>query len=82
MIKILIVLEEEDGIDFRAYSLQISNRSVDLPPHVKLRLIETSEEPGVDNTIQRPPQTGLQANSNYPMPQSGRALETRQIFMN
>jgi hypothetical protein len=82
MIKILIVLEEEDGIDFRAYSLQISNRSEDLPPHVKLRLIETNEEPGVENTIKRPPRTGFQANCRYTMPQSGRALETRQIFMN
>jgi hypothetical protein len=82
MIKILIVLEEEDGIDFRAYSLQISNGSVDLPPQVKLRLIESNEEPGVDNTIQRPPQTGFQANCHYPIPRSGRALETRKIFMN
>jgi len=82
MIKILIVLEEEDGIDFRAYSLQISNRSEDLPPYVKLRLIETNEEPGVDSAIKRPPQTGFQANCRYPIPQSGRMLETRQIFMN
>jgi hypothetical protein len=82
MIKILFVLEEEDGIDFRAYSLQISNRSKDLPPHVKLRVIETNEEPGVDNAIKRPPQTGFEANHRYPMPQSGRALESRQIFMN
>ena len=82
MIKILIVIEEEEGIDFRAYSLQISNRSIDLPPHAKLRLIGTSEEPGVDNAIKRPPQTGFQANHHYSMPQSGRALETRQIFMN
>jgi len=82
MIKILIVLEEEDGIDFRAYSLQISNISEDLPPHVKLHLIETNEEPGADNAIMRPPQTGLQANCRFPMPQLRRALETRQIFMN
>jgi hypothetical protein len=82
MIKILIVIEEEDGIDFRAYSLQISNRSIDLPPHVKLRLIETNEEPGVENAIKRPPRTGFQANCRYAMPQSVRALETRQIFMN
>jgi len=82
MIKILIVLEEEDGIDFRAYSLQISNRSNDLPPHVKFRLIESNEEPGVDDAIKRSPQTGFNANYRYPMPQSGKALETRQIFMN
>jgi hypothetical protein len=82
MIKILIVLEEEDGIDFRAYSLQISNRSKELPPHVKLRLIESNEEPGFDKAIKGPPQTGYQANCRYLMPQSGRALETRQIFMN
>jgi hypothetical protein len=82
MIKILIVLEEEDGIDFRAYSLQISNRPEDLPPQVKLRLIETNEEPGVENAIKRPPRTGFQANCRYTMPLSERALETRQIFMN
>lgn len=82
MIKILIVLEEEDGIDFRAYSLQISNGPKDLPPHVKLRSIDTNEEPSVDSTIKRPTQTGFQANYRYTMPRSGRALETRQIFMN
>ncbi|MGD0353634.1 MAG: hypothetical protein ABSB38_09150 [Dehalococcoidia bacterium] len=82
MIKILIVLEEEDGIDFRAYSLQISSTSEDLPPHVKLRLIETNEEPGIDNAVKGVQQTGFQANCRYTMPQSGRALETRQIFMN
>ncbi len=82
MIKILFVIEEENGIDFRAYSLQISNISKDLPPQVKLRLIETSDEPGVDSAIQRPPQTGFQGNRHYLMPKSGRALETRQIFMN
>ena len=82
MIKILIVIEEEEGIDFRAYSLQISSNSKDLPPHVKLRLIETNAEPGVDNAIKRPPRTGFQDNCRYTMPHSGRALETRQIFMN
>ena len=83
MIKILIVLEEEDGIDFRAYSLQISNKSEDLPTHVKLHLIETNEESGADNAIMRPPsRTGFEGNCRFPMPQLRRALETRQIFMN
>jgi hypothetical protein len=82
MIKILIVIEEEDGIDFRAYSLQISNRSADMPPSAKLRLIETNEEQHVENTVNRPSLTGFQANCRYAMPQPGRTSETRQIFMN
>lgn len=83
MIKIFIVLEEEDGIDFRAYSLQISNRSEDLPPHVTLHLIKTNEAPGADNAIMRPAsRTGFEGNCRFPMPQLRRALETRQIFMN
>jgi hypothetical protein len=81
MIKILIVIEEEGGIDFRAYSLQISNKSIDLPPHVKMRLIETNEEPRINNALTRPPRTGFESNCRYTMPQ-GRVLETRQIFMN
>jgi hypothetical protein len=83
MIKILIVLEEEDGIDFRAYSLQISNRSEDLPPNVTLHLIKTNEAPGADNAITRPAsRTGFEGNCRFPMPQLRRALETQQIFMN
>lgn len=83
MIKIFIVLEEEDGIDFRAYSLQISNRSEDLPPHVTLQLIKTNEAPGADNVIMRTPsRTWFEGNCRFPMPQLRRALETRQIFMN
>jgi len=82
MIKIFIVLEEEDGIDFRAYSLQISSRSTDLPLHVKLRLIETNEKSSDDNNTMRTPRTGFEGNYRYPMPQLGKTLETRQIFMN
>jgi hypothetical protein len=82
MIKILIVIEEEDGIDFRAYSLQISNESADAPPHGQLRSIQANGEPATDNTISRAPRTGFQADRRYTMPQSGRTLETRQIFMN
>ena len=83
MIKIFIVLEEEDGIDFRAYSLQISNKSEDLPPNVKLHLIKTNQAPGADNAIMRPAsRTWFEGNCRFPMPQLRRALETRQIFMN
>jgi len=82
MIKILFVIEEEDGIDFRAYSLQISNRSTDLSPHADLRLIETSEEQHVENAVKRPPYTEFQANRRNSMGQWGKALEARQIFMN
>lgn len=82
MIKILIVIEKEDGIDFRAYSLQISSRSPDLPSNATLRLIETNEEPGVENAANTQSSTGFEANRRYAMPQSIRALETRQIFMN
>jgi len=81
MIKILIVIEKEDGIDFRAYSLQISSPSVDMPARAELRLIEADQEPGASNDLRRPPRTGFQSNYRYPM-QSGRTLETRQIFMN
>lgn len=82
MIKILIVLEEEDGIDFRAYSLQISNSYKDLPPHVRLHLTGANDEPRADNAVKRPPGTGFQADCHHTVPQSGRALETQQIFMN
>jgi hypothetical protein len=83
MIKIFIVLEEKDGIDFRAYSLQISNRSEDLPPNVKLHLIETNEAPGADNAVTSPSSpNGVEGNCRFPMLQLTRALETRQIFMN
>jgi hypothetical protein len=83
MIKILIVLEEEDGIDFRAYSFQISDRSKELPPHAKLHFTETNEEPTADNAITRQSSfAGFDGSGRFPMPQSRRALETQQIFMN
>jgi hypothetical protein len=81
MIKILIVIEEEDGIDFRAYSLQISSRSSNLSPQAELRLIETSEGQHAGNTVKRP-HTGFQANYRNTMGQWGKTLEARQIFMN
>jgi hypothetical protein len=83
MIKILIVLEEEDGIDFRAYSFQISDRSKELPPQAKLHFTETNEEPTADNAITRQSSfAGFDGSGRFPMPQSRRALETQQIFMN
>jgi hypothetical protein len=83
MIKILIVLEEEDGIDFRAYALQISNRSNESPPHAKLQLTETNQEPGSDNVVSnRPSFAGFDGSYRFPMPQLRKTLETRQIFMN
>ncbi|MCJ7515873.1 MAG: hypothetical protein MUO89_07945 [Dehalococcoidia bacterium] len=83
MIKILIVLEEEDGIDFRAYALQISNRSKESPPHAKLQLIETNEAPGADNGVtSRPSFAGFDGSYRFPMPQLRKTLETQQIFMN
>ena len=82
MIKILFVIEEEDGIDFRAYSLQISKGSTEMPPTAKLQLIEDNEESHAENTVNRPPLTGFQANRGYDIPQSGRTSETKQIFMN
>jgi hypothetical protein len=83
MIKILIVLEEEDGIDFRAYSFQISDRSKELLPHVKLHSDGTNEEPAADNVITRQSSfAGFDGSYRFPTPQSRRALETQQIFMN
>jgi hypothetical protein len=83
MIKIFIFLEEEDGIDFRAYSLQISNKSEDLPPNVTLQLIKTNEAPGADNAVTSSSSpNGVEGNCRFPMPQLRRALEARQIFMN
>lgn len=85
MIKILIVLEEEDGVDFRAYALQISDWSKDLPPQVKLHLVESKEDSGADNVIPRPSaliQPELEDHSRSLMHQIRRPLQTRQIFMN
>ena len=82
MIKILIVIEEEEGIDFRAYSLQISNKPSDLTTHAELRLIDTNEEHHVENVAKSPSSTGFQANCRYATPRSVRPLESRQIFMN
>jgi hypothetical protein len=83
MIKILIVLEEEDGMDFRAYALQISNRSKDSPPQVKLHSIENNSAPRDDVAINRPSShPGGDGNNRSLMHQIGRPLETRQIFMN
>jgi hypothetical protein len=83
MIKILIVLEEEGGVDFRAYSFQISNGSENTSPHVGSRLTGASEEPGTDNGItRRSSPVGFDSSCRFPMPQIRRALETQQIFMN
>jgi hypothetical protein len=83
MIKILIVIEQEEGIDFRAYSLQISNKPADLSPDVKLRPIETNRETGADDAVTgRPSFTGFDGSCHFPWQQSGRTLESQQIFMN
>jgi hypothetical protein len=83
MIKILIVLEEEDGMDFRAYALQISNKSKGSPPHVKLHSIDSNDTPSVGDTNQPPSHAaGSEGNNRSIMHQMGRPLETRQIFMN
>ena len=81
MIKILIVLEEEDNIDFRAYALQISNTSKGAPPQAKLQLTESSQQLGADNPVNRPsPQTEAEGCSF--IHKIRKPLETRQIFMN
>jgi len=83
MIKILIVLEEEGGIDFRAYSLQISNGSDDLPAQVRMNdMIETSEAARTGHNLAQPFSTGPEP-GNVPFAQQiKRPLETKQIFMN
>ncbi len=81
MIKILIVLEQEDNIDFRAYALQISNTSKDAPPQARLQLTESSQQIGADNPVSRPsPQTDTEGCSL--IHRIRKPLETRQIFMN
>jgi len=84
MIKILIVLEEEDGIDFRAYSLQISNGSNDLPLHVKMDdMIETNEGARTGNNLSQPHSTGPEPGTVPSFAQQiKRPLESKQIFMN
>ncbi len=82
MIKILIVLEEDDGMDFRAYALQISNKSKDSSPRTKLRSIENNNAPHAGDANERLSLTGDENNNRSVMHQMGRPLETRQIFMN
>jgi hypothetical protein len=81
MIKILIVLEEENNIDFRAYALQISDRSKGLPPQATLQLTESTEQLGAANSINPSPHTPTEDNCRSLIYQR-RPLETRQIFMN
>ena len=83
MIKILFVLEEEDGIDFRAYALQISSSSKNEPPAVKLTQIADSNGEHIGSNASghaSPPET--RDNYGSYMRQIKRPLETRQIFMN
>jgi len=83
MIKILIVLEEEDNIDFRAYALQISNTSKDSPPQAKLQLTESSEQFGTDNSLSlSSPQPDPEGRCRSFLHRIRKPLETRQIFMN
>jgi hypothetical protein len=82
MIKILIVLEEEDGMDFRAYALQITNKSSDSPPRARLYSIENNETPPSGDANRPPSHAGGENNNRSIMHQIGRPLETRQIFMN
>ena len=83
MIKILFVIEEEDGIDFRAYSLQISNKAADLSPDVRLGSMEINKEPGAGDTVTgQSSLTGFGGSCHFPWQQPGRILETQQIFMN
>jgi hypothetical protein len=83
MIKIIIVVEQEDGIDFRAYSLQISNKHADLSPDVRLGSMETNRESGANDAVTgQPSLTRFDGGCHFPWPQPGRTLETQQIFMN
>jgi hypothetical protein len=82
MIKILIVLEEDDGIDFRAYALQISNNSRGSPPQAKLHSIENNNVHSAGDTNERSLHSGGEDSNRSVMHQTGRPLDTRQIFMN
>ena len=86
MIKILIVLEEEDSTDFRAYSLQISNQSKNSPPRIRMNnLVEGIEKLNGDSLPSQATPSGDGAgeeNSLSFVHQMKRPLETRQIFMN
>jgi len=82
MIKILIVLEDEDRIDFRAYCLQISNELNNLPPQAKLNLIESNEATADSAVFQRTSQSGSEPDCRSTLNRGGRQLEMRQMFMN
>jgi hypothetical protein len=82
MIKILIVLEEEDGMDFRAYALQISNKSKGSPPQAKLRAIDNNNTPNSNDPNRPPSPKEDETNNRSIMHQIGRPVEARQIFMN
>lgn len=82
MIKILIVLEEDDGMDFRAYALQISNNSIGSPPQAKLHSIENNNVHRAGDTNEQSFRSDGEENNHSIMHQPGRPLDTRQIFMN
>jgi hypothetical protein len=83
MIKILIVLEEEDGIDFRAYALQVSNKANGLPSTAKLLSIENDEEMNTAGRVSpSSPELGPEVDVNKIGYRIGQPLNKRQIFMN
>jgi len=83
MIKILIVLEEEDGIEFRAYALQVTNKSNGLPSIAKLLSIENDEDMDTARRMSslsgesEPEDDGNKTGYRVKKP-----MEARQIFMN
>ena len=84
MIKILIVLEEEGGIEFRAYSLQISNSSDSLTPQVKMSdMIQTNEDTYTGNNLAPGSSSSQEPNDGHSFAyRIKKPLETKQIFMN
>jgi hypothetical protein len=82
MIKILIVLEEDDRMDFRAYALQISNMSKDSPLQAKLHSIDNNSISRTGDANEPSSSTSGEDNNRSVMHRIGRPLETRQIFMN
>ncbi|HEX7364993.1 MAG TPA: hypothetical protein VF366_07505 [Dehalococcoidia bacterium] len=84
MIKILIVLEEEGGIEFRAYSLQISNSADSLTTQVKMSdMVETNEGTYTGNNLIPGSSSSPESNDGHSFAHRiKKPLETKQIFMN
>jgi hypothetical protein len=82
MIKILIVLEEEGGIEFRAYSLHISNSTENSTTQVKMSdMVESNEDSyasGIPGSL-----SSLESSNDHSFAhRMKKPLETKQIFMN